>query len=135
MLSVVGKIYAGTLVDRVLRVTEGLIDDEQSDFREGRECVDQIFTLKHIGEKAQGKKRRVYLGFIDLEKAYDRFNREVLWQVLRMYDVWGKLLGGIKSIYVDSLACVIVKGGESKRFGINGGVRQGCIMSPWFFNI
>ena len=29
MLNVVGKIYAGILVGRVLKVTEGLIDDEQ----------------------------------------------------------------------------------------------------------
>ena len=46
------------------------------------------------------KKCRVYVGFMDLEKAYDRVNREALWQVLRMYDMGGNLLTGIKSIYV-----------------------------------
>ena len=35
-----------------------------------------------------------------------------------------KLLNGIKSMYVNSLACVRVKGGESV-----------CIMSPWLFNV
>ena len=55
-----------------------MIDDEQGGFRAGRGCVDQIFTIKQIGEKAWEKKRRVYMGFIDLEKAYDRVNREVL---------------------------------------------------------
>ena len=87
LLSVVRKIYAGMLINRVHRVTGGLIECEQVGFRVGRECVDQIFTLKQIGEKAQEKKCRVYMGFIDLEKAYDRVNREALWQVLRMYDV------------------------------------------------
>ena len=48
--------------------------------------VDQIFTLKQIGEKTKEKKCRVYMGFIDLVKAYDRVNREALWQVLRLYD-------------------------------------------------
>ena len=48
----------------------------------------------------------MHVGFIDLEKPYDRVNREALWEVLRMYDVGGKLLSGIKRIYVDSLACV-----------------------------
>ena len=38
------------------------------------------------------------MGFIDLEEAYDRVNREALWQVLRVYDVWGKLLSGINSM-------------------------------------
>ena len=47
---------------------------------------------------------------MDLEKAYDRVNNEALWQVLRMYDVGGKLLNGIKSMYVNSLICLIVKG-------------------------
>ena len=46
---------------------------------QGGWCVDHIFTLKQIGERAREKKRRVYLGFIDLEKAYGRVNREVLW--------------------------------------------------------
>ena len=48
----------------------------------------------------------VYMGFMDLEKAYDRVNREALcqvlsakealWQVLRMYNVGSKLLTGIQ---------------------------------------
>ena len=56
-------------------------------------------------------------------------------QILRMYDVGGKLLTGIKCIYFNSLACVRVKGGENEYFRINSGVRQGCIMSPWLFNV
>ena len=55
MLSVGGKIYAGILVDRVCKVTECLIDDEQGGFKTERGCVDQIFTLKQIGKKAQEK--------------------------------------------------------------------------------
>ena len=52
-----------------------------------------------------------------------------------MYDVGDKLLSGIKSMYVDSLACVRVKWCESERFRIDSGVRQGCIMSPRLFNV
>ena len=60
----------------------------------------------------------MYVGFIDLEKVYGRVNREVLWQVLRKYDVGGKHLNGITSMYIDSLACVRVKGVEGERFRI-----------------
>ena len=59
------------------------------------------------------------MGFVDLEKVYYRR---------------GKLFSGINSIYVDSSACIRVKGGESEWFRIDSGVRQGCIMSPWLFN-
>ena len=81
------------------------------------------------------RKNAVYIVFIDLENLYDSANREALWQVLGMYDVGGKLLIGIKSMYIDSSACVRVNGGESEWFRIDSGVRQGCIMSPWLFNI
>ena len=47
----------------------------------------------------------------------------------------GKRLSGIKSRYVDSSACVRVQGGESERFRIDSGVRQGHIISPWLFNV
>ena len=40
---------AGILVNRVRRVTEGLIIDLQGGFRSGREYVDQIFILRKIG--------------------------------------------------------------------------------------
>ena len=43
-----------------------------------------------------------------------------------MYDVWGKLLSGLKNMYVDSLTCARVKGGESEYFRIYNVVRHGC---------
>ena len=50
--------------------------------------------------------------------------------------VWGcKHLRGIKSMHLDSSACVRVKGDESEWFRKDSGMRQGCIMSPWLFNL
>ena len=47
-----------------------------------------------------------------------------------MQDVGGKNLNGIKSMYVNSLACVRVKRGECEGFRIDSCVRQG-----WLFNV
>ena len=85
--------------------------------------------------RKQERKNRAYVDFIDLEKAYYRVNREALLQVLRIYDVGGKLSGGIKSVYVDSSACIRVKGSMSEQFRIDSGVKQSCIISPWLFNV
>ena len=106
-----------------------MIDDEQGGFIAERECVEKIFTLKQIGEKAREKKCRVYVSFIDLEKAYDIANMVALWQMLRLYDLGGKRLSGIKSMYMDSSACVRVKRGERDQFRIYSGMRQRCILS------
>ena len=52
--------------------------------------------------------------FIDLEKVHDRVNREDLRQVVRIYELRGKLLDGIKHMYDDSLSCVRLTRGERK---------------------
>ena len=52
-------------------------------FGSDRGCVNQIFTLREVSEK-EYKKQRVYVGFMELEKAYDRVNREALWHLLRI---------------------------------------------------
>ena len=48
--------------------------------------------------KASDKNRRVYVGFRDLEKDYDRVKTEAQWQVLRMYDVDCNILNKIKNL-------------------------------------
>ena len=77
----------------------------------------------------------MYVCFLDPKKAYDRVNREALWPLLRMYDVGGKLLNSLKSVYVSILACDRVKESEGECFRIDNGVRQVSIMSPWLFNV
>ena len=47
----------------------------------------------------------------------------------------GKLLNDIKSMYVNNLACFRVKVSESACFKINRRMREGCMMSPWLFNV
>ena len=78
MLIVVGKNICRDPSTGVCKVTKGLIDDDQRGFRAVKGFIDQIFTLKQIGKEAWENKRTVYVGFMDLEKAYDRVNREAL---------------------------------------------------------
>ena len=66
-------------MDRVHRVTtEGLIEDKQGGFRSETGCVDQISHYSKFVRKCNRKKQRVYVSFMDLEKAYDRVSREAL---------------------------------------------------------
>ncbi len=72
---------------------------------------------------------------IDLEKAYDRVDREALWSVLKIYAVGGQLLKGIQTFYREANACVRVGGEFSESFAVEVGGRQECLMSPWLFYI
>ena len=135
LLSIPGKVYGRVLIEKVRRMTESLIGEEQCGFRQGRGCVDQVFVVKQLCEKFESKGKKMYVAYMDLEKAYDRIDREAMWRVLRMYGVDGKLLRGIKSFYDESEACVRVCRRESDWFSVKVGLRQGCVMSPWMFNM
>ena len=77
----------------------------------------------------------MYFAFLDLEKAYDRVDRDATWNVLRLYGIGGRLLRGVKCLYVGSKACVRVGNEVSEWFLVRVGLIQGCVMSPWLFNL
>ena len=111
-------------------ITEGKVLEEQRAFRKGRSCVDQLFTVRQLGEKIIEKNKRILMVCVDLEKAYVRVDRELLWRVLRTYGVNGELMRVVRSLYDNAKACVSVQGQKSGWFGVGQGVRQGCTMSP-----
>jgi hypothetical protein len=116
-------VYAGKLYGRIIvGETECILEDELSGFRRGRGCVDQIFALRGLSEKLIEKDLELYTAFIDLEKAYDR---EAMWQVLRVFGVSGILVDAIKKIYERSVACVRIGQKEGPWFPVRVGLRQG----------
>ena len=99
------------MINRVRELTNDVMEEEHNGFREGRGCADQIFTIRCLSEKYLEKHKDVYVAFMDLEKAYDRVDREALLQLLGVYEVGGGLLAAIKAFYKESEACVRVEGG------------------------
>ena len=45
-----------------------------------------------------GKGKDVYFAFLDLERAYDRVDRDAVWNALGLYGIGGRLLRGVKSL-------------------------------------
>ena len=100
-----------------------------------RGCVDQVFVMKQMSEKFVDKSKCLYVAYMDLEKAYDRVDRDAMWCVLGMYGINGQLLKAVQSLYEKSEACVRVCREEGEWFEVGVGLRQGCVMSPWLFNL
>ena len=48
---------------------------------------------------------------------------------------WRKIVESSAEFYVDSRAHVWVGNDVSEWFPVNVGLRQGCVMSPWLFNV
>ena len=69
LLSVVGKVYGRISINKIRDKTENVIAEEQSGFKRGGGCRDQIFIVRQICEKYLGKGKDVYFTFLDLEKS------------------------------------------------------------------
>ena len=84
-------------------------------------------------EKYLEKKKKMFVAYVDLEKAYDKVCRADLWRALREYGIGGRLLGAIEALYKESKACVRVEGELTEEVDVKHGLRKGCPLSPWFF--
>src|SRR6266446_4178714 len=81
LLDQVMKVFERVLETRIRRRVK--IDDMQFGFSPGKGTTDAIFLIRQIQEKYLAKKRELWIAFIDLEKAFDRVPRDVLWWALR----------------------------------------------------
>ena len=81
------------------------------------------------------EKKELWMAFVDLEKAFDRVPREVVWWALRKVGVEEWLIKVIQSMYVGVTTAVRMKGEESMEFHVKVGVHQGSVLSPLLFTI
>ena len=128
-------IYARILDNRVRCTTEAKVLEEQGEFRKKRSCVDQLFTVRQLGEQVIKKNKRKVMVCVGLKKAYDKIHRELLWPVLNSYGVGVRLGRAVRSLYERCQACVKVLRQNSDWFVVEQGVRQGCVLPPWLFNL
>ena len=136
LLSVSGKVFCRVIQRRLAKRTEQMLRENQCGFRRGRGCIDHIFTLRTLAEKAREFNTTLYLSFVDLRKAYDSVNREALWLVLeRRYQVPRKLIRILRALHQGTKGAVRAYGKVSEEFSINTGVRQGDVLAPILFNL
>ena len=68
LLSVPGKVYATVLDKRIRAITEEKVLEEQGAFRKKRSCIDQIFSVRQLGEKVIEENKTLMMVCVDLEK-------------------------------------------------------------------
>ena len=132
LLSVPSKILAKVIIRRMSDAVDNELRKEQAGFRKERGCIDHIFALRNIIEQCTEWQRKLFVNFVDFEKAFDSVHRDSLWNILRHYGIPSKLVHLIKSFY-NNFRCSV--GLSDTFFEVKTGVRQGCVMSAVLFNL
>ncbi|KAK3540649.1 hypothetical protein QTP70_034466 [Hemibagrus guttatus] len=133
LLSLPGKVYSRVLERRVRPLVEPRIQEEQCSFRPSRGTLDQLYTLHRVLEGSWEFAQPVHMCFVDLEKAFDRVPRGILWEVPWEYGVHGPLLRAVQSLYNWSRSLVRIASCKPDLFPVHVGLRQGCPLSPVLF--
>ena len=101
----------------------------------GRGTTDAIFIVRQLQEKHLAANKLLYMAFVDLEKAFDRVPRDVIWWGMRKLGIDEWLVRLVQSMYKDVRSRVRVGSGYSEEFGVKVGVHQGSVLSPLLFII
>ena len=98
-------------------------------------CADHVFVLSSLMSLYLAQKKKLFVTFIDYEKAFDKVDHGLLWQKLGQAHVTGKNLRIIQNLSQKTKACVRVNGEIFDIFDCNIGVRQGDKLFPLLFKI
>ena len=86
-------------------------------------------------EKYEAAGKKLYMVFVDLEKAFDRVPRKVIWWALRRKGVVEREIRAIMEMYDCVKTAVRMEDGRSEWFEVKVGVHQGSVLSPLLFAI
>ena len=131
MLPAIGVLYDRIISKRLERWID--IHDEQTGFQKGKSTLTQIFVLRVIIELAKKTNISLFIGCFDIEKAFDKVSRIILFEKLIKLGIVFSMLCALKAVYT-STTCILSMWNEfSKQLDTKCGIRQGAPSSSLLF--
>ena len=133
LLNVDFKIVAKALANRIKPLIKTLIHEDQCGFVPGRYIGENIRTIWDIMEYLDGERVQGLLVALDIEKAFDKVDRNFMFKVLDRFGCHAEWVEWVKVLYTNPKATVLNHGYFTEEFDLESGVRQGCPLSPYLF--
>ncbi len=112
-----------------------IIDDDQYGFRTAHSTEDAVIKFIDYIEKAKKENKHVISIHIDVSKAFDSCNHEILKNKLHRIGLSGPSLELMASYMKDRIQELWIDNSCGGRFVINIGVGQGTVLGPTLFKI
>lgn len=135
--SCLSKLFTSVLQNRLVKFLEenNILNDEQFGFRSNLRTTDNLFIFKQILHKYFSNKQKLYVSFIDYEKAFDSVWHNGLFNKMQNLGINGKFFNIIRSMYSTINSSVLINGKISESFSSNRGIKQGDGLSPVLFSL
>ena len=139
LLPICGKLFERLIYNTLFNFfsQRNLICCNQSGFRPGDSCVNQLISIVHMIHKSfdANPSLEVRGVFLDISKAFDKVWHDGLLYKLKSNGLRGNLFNLIEIFLTNRYQRVVLNGQNSKWKLVKAGVPQGSILRPLFFLI
>ena len=140
LLNHASKLLSVCLLKRLMKETDWFLPTHQAGFRQGRGTRDNIWILSQVMDACIDRGQEMVTVFIDFVAAFDSVSHKFLDETLAEAKASKKSRAMWRACYTKASAAIRVRQNDgsgtdtySDKFGIDRGVVQGAIDSPWYF--
>ncbi|KAL4313144.1 hypothetical protein GQ457_01G007670 [Hibiscus cannabinus] len=129
------KILAKVLARKLILCINEVVGDTQFAFIQGKQITDCALIANEVVEDVRKKKKFAVVFKADFQKTYDTIDWDFLDLIMGKMGFRCKWRKWINTCLASATISVLVNGSPSSTFRIKRGLRQGCPLSPFLFNL
>ncbi|CAM4556547.1 unnamed protein product [Lepidochelys olivacea] len=131
------KLYASCLTSRIMEwsVSGGAISSIQKGFMSCKGCYEHNFVLQTTIEMTRRARRQCMVAWLDLANAFGSMPHHHIFATRQEFGMPENFLRVIQEVYEGCSTTIRSVEGETAEIPIQSGVKQGCPLSPFIFNL